>query len=177
MHILLYILAIIGAILALAFIGALFIKKEYTVLRSITINKPRTEVFNYVRLLDNQVYYSKWVMADPNLQRTSKGVDGTVGFYSKWTSNNKQVGSGEQGITKIMEGERMEVRIHFIKPFDGMATAFWTTESITEDQTKVQWGLNGSSKYPMTLMNLVMDKMLGVDMEISLHNLKKILEQ
>jgi uncharacterized protein YndB with AHSA1/START domain len=176
LHILLYLFASIGVLLAIAFIVAIFVKKEYIIRRSVTINKPTAEVFDYIKLLDNQVYYNKWVMADPDITRTSKGTDGTVGFYSAWTSQHRQVGQGEQVITKITEGERIELRIRFIKPFAGIADVYMATEPVTEEQTKIRWGLRGTNKYPMTLMNLVVDRILGGDMEISLSNLKRILE-
>ena len=37
--------------------------------------------------------------------------------------------------------------------------------------------MNGKSKYPLNLMNIFMDNMLGKDLETSLHNLKTILEK
>ncbi len=36
--------------------------------------------------------------------------------------------------------------------------------------------MKGKSKYPMNLMNLFIDKMLGKDLTTSLSNLKNILE-
>ena len=42
---------------------------------------------------------------------------------------------------------------------------------------KVVLGMEGNSKYPMNLMNLFMDNLLGKDLEISLSTLKNILEK
>ncbi len=66
MNILIKILIGIGALITLLLIMALFVKKEYTIEREITINKTKAEVFNYVKHLKNQDNYSKWVMQDPH---------------------------------------------------------------------------------------------------------------
>ncbi|MBA2761849.1 MAG: polyketide cyclase, partial [Segetibacter sp.] len=55
------ILLVILIIIAIPLIIALFVSKEYNIEREITINKPKQEVFNYVKNLKNQDNYSKWV--------------------------------------------------------------------------------------------------------------------
>ena len=175
MKILKRILIVILVIIAIPLIIALFVKNEYAVEREIIINKPKPEVFNYVKHLKNQDQYSKWVMIDPNMKKDFRGTDGTVGFVYSW-DGNKDAGKGEQEIKKIAEGERVDVEIRFIKPFEGLATAPIITEKVSENQTKVKWGLKGKSNYPMNFMNLFMDNMLGKDLETSLTNLKSILE-
>jgi uncharacterized protein YndB with AHSA1/START domain len=167
----------IAILIVLALITALFVKKEYSIERNVTINKPKQEVFDYIKLVNNQVYYNKWVMTDPNVKRTSTGTDGTVGFSSSWVSDNKEVGSGEQEIKKIVDGDSIVLQLHFIKPFEGMADAVMATDSVASNQTKVKWVFSGSSPYPMNLMNLCMDKMMGKDMDSSLTNLKTVLEK
>ena len=176
MKILKRILIFILVIIALPLIIALFVKKEYAVEREITINKPKPEVFNYVKHLKNQDQYSKWVMIDPGMKKDFRGTDGTVGFVYAWDGNN-DAGKGEQEIKKIADGERVDVEIRFIKPFEGVATAPIITETVSENQTKVKWGLKGKSNYPMNFMNLFMDNMLGKDLETSLTNLKSVLEK
>ncbi|MDQ3683867.1 MAG: SRPBCC family protein, partial [Bacteroidota bacterium] len=108
MNILTKILIIIGILIAIPLIIALFVKKEYTVERDITINKPKQEVFNYVKYLKNQDNYSKWVRTDPAMKKDFRGTDGTVGFVYAW-DGNKKAGKGEQEIKNIMEGERVDV--------------------------------------------------------------------
>jgi hypothetical protein len=51
------------------------------------------------------------------------------------------------------------------------------TESVGANQTKVKWGMEGSTRYPMNIINLFHDKMLGPDLEVSLANLKGIIEK
>jgi uncharacterized protein YxeA len=176
MKILKMILFVIIGLIAVVLIAALFIKKNYNVEREITINKTKSEVFDYLKHLKNQDNYSKWVRTDPNMKRDFRGTDGTVGFVYAW-DGNKQAGKGEQEIKNIVEGEKLDVEVRFEKPFKSTAYAPMVTEAISDSQTRVKWGLQGTSTYPMNFMNLFMDKILGKDIETSLTTLKGILEK
>ena len=170
------VLIAIAILIAIPLILALFVKKEYTVEREVTINKPNRDVFNYVRYLKNQDNYNKWVQMDPNMKRQFRGRDGEVGFVYAWDGNDK-AGKGEQEIKNINEGERVDVEIRFVKPFESVATAPIVTEAVSENKTRVKWAMNGKSPYPLNFMNLFMDNMLGKDMETSLASLKNNLEK
>ena len=99
------ILIIVLVPVAFLLIVALFTKKEYGVVREVVINKPKSEVFEYVKLLKNQENFSVWVNKDPDMKKEYRGTDGTVGFISAWNSKIKDVGKGEQEIKKIVDGE------------------------------------------------------------------------
>jgi hypothetical protein len=173
------ILIVIAVIIAIPLILALFVKKEYSVEREIIINKPKQEVYDYVKFLRNQNNFSKWANMDPAMRKEFRGTDGTVGFVSAWDSDDKNVGKGEQEITKIKEGERIDYEIRFIKPFESVAPAYMTTQAISANQTKVKWGFEGHMPYPMNVMQLFMDLpgMIGDDLQTGLNNLKNILEK
>jgi uncharacterized protein YndB with AHSA1/START domain len=171
------ILFVIAGIIVLALVAALFVSKEYSVKREITINKPSQEVFDYVKFIKNQEHYNKWVMMDPNMKKDYKGTDGTVGFVYAWDSQKDDVGKGEEEIKVIEEGKKIDLEVRFIKPFEGLAVTEMTTEAISATQTKVSWGMSGRSAYPMNLTNTIMDGMLGADLEESLQTLKGILEK
>ncbi len=178
MKILKTILIAVGILIAIPLIISLFLKKDYQVEREITINKPKEEVFNYVKFLKNQDAYSKWAAMDPDIKKTYRGVDGTVGFVSAWESDNKEVGKGEQEIKKIIEGERIDFELRFFDPFESVAPAYMTTERLSENQTKVKWVFSGHMNYPMNMMMLFMDfeKIIGGDLDTGLKNLKSVLE-
>lgn len=173
------ILIAVGILIAIALITALFVKKDYAVEREITINKPKQEVFDYIKYLKNQDHYSKWAMMDPEMKKTYRGTDGTVGFVSTWESDNKEVGTGEQEIKKITEGEQIDFELRFFKPFEANEAAYMKTEAVSENQTLVKWGFNGHMDYPMNLFLLFMnfDKMIGGDLETGLSRLKIELEK
>lgn len=165
--------------MAIPLITALFIKKEYAVEKEIIINKPRSEVFEYIRFLKNQDNFSKWAMMDPEMEKTYRGVDGEVGFVSAWKSDNEDVGVGEQEIIKITDGERIDYELRFFEPFEATDNAYMITESAGDGKTLVKWGFDGKMAYPMNLMFLFMDfdAMLGDDLQTGLDRLKVELEK
>lgn len=169
----------IATLIIIALITALFVKKEYSVEQQIVINKPKQEIFNYIKLLKNQDNYSKWASMDTNMKKTYTGTDGTVGFISAWESEKEEVGSGEQEIKNIVNGERVDYELRFIKPFESTSPAYITTETIANNKTKVKWGFKGKMDYPSNLMMLFMDfeKMIGNDLQTGLNNLKTELEK
>jgi hypothetical protein len=170
------ILIIIVIAIALPFIIALLIPRNYNYFRSIKINRPVEDVFSYVKYLKNQDHYSKWNMIDPNSRKTFKGEDGTVGFVYAWDSANKQAGAGEQEIVRVNENDRIGTELRFERPFRNVANGYIITEP-AGGGTKVTWGMTGRSKMPMNLMNAMVKGMLLKDISESLQNLKRILEE
>jgi len=170
------ILLAFSALIAIVFIAALFMKKDYTISASTIINRPRNDVFNYVKILKNQENYSKWVMADPNAKLNYIGEDGEIGFISQWESELKNVGVGEQEIMYINENESYQVEIRFKKPFEGVSQAITTTEAISDNQTKVITTFFTSTPFPMNVMVPFISKMLKKDMDGNMVRLKANLE-
>lgn len=177
MKILKIVLIVVAVLIAVPLITALFVKKDYGVEREIVISKPKQQVFDYVKFLKNQGNYSKWAMMDPNTKKNFTGEDGTVGFVYAWESDI--TGKGEQEIKKIADGERLDFELRFKEPFEATDFAYMTTESVSENETKVKWGFNGKMNYPMNIMLLFMDmeKMLGDDLSTGLTNLKTVMEK
>ncbi|MDH3529833.1 MAG: SRPBCC family protein [Acidobacteriota bacterium] len=152
---------------------------EFIVEREIEIEKPRAEVFVYLKEIKNQDAWGPWVKKDPNIKQSYEGNDGEVGFISKWESEHQDVGSGEQEIKKIIEGERIDTEIRFKKPFESTAEAYITTADAGTDKTKVKWGFTGSMPRPMNLMLLFIDMNaeVGKDFDEGLSSLKDIVEK
>jgi hypothetical protein len=163
-------------IIAIPFVMALFIKNELNLQSEIIINKPAPEVFNYVKLLRNQDYYSKWVMMDPAMKKSYKGTDGTAGFIYAWEGNS-DVGKGEQEIKNIQENQKIDVEVRFEEPMKVIASTPIITEAVSENQTKVKWGMSSRTPYPFNFMNLFTESMLRKDVDTSLATLKRILEK
>lgn len=178
MNILKNVLLVVAIIVAIPLIAALFVNGEYAVERQIIIDKPNQEVFEYVKFLRNQDNFSKWGTLDPDMKKEYRGVDGTVGFVSAW-EGNEDVGKGEQEIVNIIKGERIDFELRFIEPFESTSPAYMTTESVTDNQTRVRWGFSGKMPWPMNLMLLFMDMedMIGDDLSDGLSSLKAVLEQ
>ncbi|GAB4510148.1 MAG: SRPBCC family protein [Allomuricauda sp.] len=171
------VLYILMAILALILLLAAIAPKRYDVSRSIEINRPKSVVFGYLQLLKNQDEWSPWGKRDPNMVKNFTGTDGEVGAVSSW-KGNKDVGEGEQELTRIVDGERIESELRFLKPFKSTSNAYMETKAVDADTTKVIWGFSGKNKFPMSIMMLFMsmDKAIGKDFEEGLASLKQILE-
>lgn len=171
------VLYIVAGLIFLIIILTLLAPKNYDVSRSITIEKPKKDVFEVLRSLKKQDEWSPWAKKDPNMKKEFKGVDGEEGSVSYWLGN-KEVGEGEQEIKKIIDGERIEGELRFMKPFKSESNCYFITDEISEGNTKVTWGFSGKNKFPMSIMMLFMsmDKMVGKDFEEGLSNLKTIME-
>ena len=176
MNVLITILLVVAGIIALLLFIALFMKREHYVKREIVINAPRQKVFDYIKLLKNQDEFNKHAMAGPDRNREFKGTDGTVGYIYAW-SGDKNAGVGEKEIKNIIEGKRIETEIGFVKPMQITACVIMETESLSDNQTKVNWSNAGILKYPINVMIPMMEKSVAKDMDSSLLTLKNILEK
>lgn len=172
-------LVILILFISIVLIVAYFMPKEYSVEREITISKPTDSIFKYVRSLKNQNEFSVWANMDPKMKVHYKGADGMVGSVSSWESNVKEVGVGEQQITKIKENRRLDFALRFKKPMEDTAVGFMSREPISENKTKVKWGISGVIPYPTNVMLplLRMDQMIGNDLQKGLENLKDKMEK
>ena len=166
-----------GILILLALICALFLNKNYVVTKSIIINKPHSEIFNYVKYLRNQNEYSKWAKMDTGMGKVFSGTDANPGFISAWDSKQDDVGKGEQEIVNITDGQQIDYEIRFEKPTKDIAKSFMRTDSIAPAKTLVKWQISGHMNYPLNMMGLFMDKMIGGDLETGLANLKRIKER
>ena len=173
------IMLVIAILIVLVIVLASLTPTAYAIERRITINQPSDRVFNFVKLLEKQDQYNKWVMTDPNISRTYKGTDGEVGATVAWDSKNSQVGKGEQEITAIKPGSRIDYEIRFEKPFKGVSTAYMTTTPTSANQTAVNWVFQGKRNLVMKVFHMLFNlkKVLGNDMATSLATLKSVLEK
>jgi hypothetical protein len=168
---------IIGLIAVLILVLAFTVDTEFEMDRSIVIDKPSDEVFEYVKYLRNQYNYSVWGDLDSDMKQEFHGTDGTVGFISAW-EGNEEAGRGEQEIIGMVEVERIDYELRFFEPFESTSYSFMSTESISENQTRVTWGMFGTFPRPMNIMLLFFDleEAIGNDYETGLANLKVLLE-
>ena len=171
-------LAIVLVIAGVA-IAAFVSPTDFKVERTVAINKPKADVFNYIKYLKNQNDWGPWYKKDPNMTLGSRGTDGTVGYVATWDSKSDDVGAGEQEIKRIVENERLDSELRFIRPFESKSDAYIITESAGENQTTVKWGFSGSMPRPLNLIMVMMDmdKAVGKDFEDGLNNLKTIIEK
>jgi uncharacterized protein YndB with AHSA1/START domain len=146
--------------------------------REVVINKPRAEVFEYVKYVKNQNEWGPWFKKDPGMKQDFRGMDGEVGFVSHWVGNTDESGEGEQEIKRVLPNERLDTELRFKTPFESKADAYLITEDAGDNKTKVKWGFTTEFPRPMNVFLVVtdIDAMLGKDYEEGLSSLKTILE-
>lgn len=172
----------IGAVLVLivaAVAAAVFVTPtDFAVEREVVINKPREDVFNYVKHVRSQSEWGPWFKKEPTMKQEFRGTDGEVGFVAYWKGEKEETGEGEQEIKRIVPNERLETELRFMQPFASTADTYLVTEDAGEAKTRVKWGFTGSMPRPMNLMLLVfdMDKAIGKDFDDGLASLKQIME-
>lgn len=166
-------------IICIPFLIALFSKERFLVEKEIIIDKPYTEVFEYVKYLKNQEKFSIWSSMDPNMKRSYKGEDGRKGFIARWESEKENVGAGEQEIIKIDPFKRIDIELRFEEPFQSISPSYLITQKETPYSTKVIWGFEGNIEYPLNMMLWFkdMETLIGNDLQMGLNNLKDILSE
>lgn len=176
MKILKRILAVIGILVLLVLIIALFVDRTYKVERSVVVNKPPAEVYNYVRYLKHGDQYNVWVMKDSAMKKDYRGEDGNVGFVYAWDSK-KDAGKGEEEISNLVENKQVDVAIRFEKPMKNTASTTMTTVPEGSSATRLSWSMQSTTPYPLNFVNLFVPGILGKDIDKSLTNVKNILEK
>lgn len=174
------ILGVIIAIIVVVLVVALFLKKKYTLTRQITINSPVEDVYDYIRFHNNQPYYNNWLRLDPDVNIEIKGQpDGGPGSILFFESKNKKAGTGEWENTRLVENERIECELRFMRPYQFTATAILYFKPADADVTDLVWEYNSGMNWPMNIMLLFMDmdKIIGTDIETTLKNIKQQLEK
>ncbi|WP_069132776.1 SRPBCC family protein [Rhodohalobacter halophilus] len=84
---------VLGLFVAFVLVAAFATDTEYTVERSIVIDKSTPVIFEHIRYLKNQDEFSVWGTMDPNMKQEYRGTDGTVGAVSAW-NGYEDVGKG-----------------------------------------------------------------------------------
>lgn len=171
--ILIVIVALVVIVLGLSFIAPTKMHSE----RSIVIKAPKEVIFTNIKMFGNYKKWSPWLEKDSTAKTAILGTDGTVGAKYTW-EGNKDVGQGEQTVSKIEENKTYETDLHFIKPWDGKATSYTRLED-APDGVKVIWGFNSEMSRPFNVMGLFMnmDKAIGDEYDKGLNNIKSISEK
>jgi hypothetical protein len=171
-------LGMIIVVFVLAAIAAIvFTPTEFAVEREITINRPKAEVFEYVRHIKNQNDWGPWFKREPTMHQEFRGTDGEPGFVVSW-KGEVESGVGEQEIKRVVEGERLETELRFKQPFESSSESYIVTESVGEDATRVTWGMKGRMPRPFNALSLFIniEEAIGKDYDEGLASLKSILE-
>lgn len=168
------ILLILLSVIVVGLIAGLFIKKDFHYEKSIEINAPKDVVWSYMVNFKNHEKWSQWKEIDSNMVTNYVGEMGEVGSKMEWTSEHWQVGEGSQTISNILPMERIDIQLDFKDR--GKPTAFYTISGDSL-KSKVTWGMDFHSGYPMNVMSLLMEGSMNGMLDKGLGMLKSASEE
>jgi len=175
MRILKYLGIVLGTIIGLILIVAIFVPTEFKYEKSIVINAPIDSIWVNVSSLSALDQWSPWNDHDPNMKKKLTGLDGAVGATQSWESDI--VGSGSQTIVTVNKPNLFETDIKFYKPQKSHGKTY-VHLTAQRSGIKTTWGMTGSMPYPLNILIVFMnmEKTMGKDWDNGLSKLKKMSE-
>jgi effector-binding domain-containing protein len=170
-------LKILLALIAVLFIGGLFLPAKTRVERQIEIARPASFIYQFVNGFKRYNEWSPYVAKDTASQYEYTGPETGVGAKMAWSS--KVLGAGSQTVLEAKENELIVVNLVFD---GGGGKAFYALEA-KGDSTLVRWAFESDvgtaipASIPGRWMNLLMDHFVGPDYEVGLANLKARVEK
>ena len=178
---LLFIVVLIALLVGVAFVlpGSAHLE------RSITINRPVSEVHAILNSYRRFNEWSPWAAKDANAKYTFSGPTSGVGAKESWVGNPDTVGSGSQEIIESTPGQSVTTQLHFGDQWQARAR-FALAPDNGAGSTKVVWSFDSEAPLGMDRQFLIgvmsryaslfMDKMIGPDYERGLARLKVLVE-
>ena len=122
------------------------------------------------------LFGSPWEQGDPHMQKTIEGPAAGIGQSYSW-NGNREVGQGRMALQESVPGQRVRIRLDFVKPM--RSTSFCTFGIAgTPSGSTVTWSMDGNHNFIGRILGLFMnmDRMLGSDIEKGLARLKTVAE-
>ncbi|MBJ7355462.1 MAG: SRPBCC family protein [Thermoleophilaceae bacterium] len=150
---------------------------SFEVVRSAQIEAPAERVFPLINRFKSWTEWSPWEGMDPELERDYSGPETGVGSKYAWKGNRK-VGEGKMEITAAEPSNRLELDLHFLKPFKAENVTIFELAPTADGGTTVTWRMRGRQQGLMRVMGIFfkIDKMVGPDFEKGLAKLKSVAE-
>ena len=171
-------IAIIIAIAVLALLAFAATRSDnFRVERQINIKAPPDRIFALISDFHMWSEWSPWEKIDPTMKRSFSGTANGEGAVYAWEGSGK-AGAGRMEILSAPPSTKVQIKLDFIKPFEGHNTAEFTLNPLGTD-TQVSWVMYGPAPFISKLMGIFfnMDKMIGADFETGLINLKAAAEK
>ena len=142
---------------------------KFHVDKSITINKPISEVFNTLNDYSKWTPWSPWLVTEPEAKVTVAPDNKSYEWQGKVT------GEGNMKIYNEIENEKIEIDLTFLKPWKSTAKTWFDLKPDGEN-TKVHWKMNSQLPFFMFWMKNMMTEMIGMDYNRGLGMLKEYVE-
>jgi Polyketide cyclase / dehydrase and lipid transport len=173
---------IYGGLAVLAAIAVLLVyastrPNEFRVERRLRMAAPADKLWPLISELRAFNRWNPYELKDPQIKGSYSGPATGVGSRYAWQSDIVGVGSLE--ITGQQQGQAMQMKLDFVKPFEAHNQAEFRLTPQPDGGTEVSWVMHG----PNTLIGKVMgvfidmDKMVGSDFEQGLRNLQQLTKE
>ncbi|MBS1960638.1 MAG: SRPBCC family protein [Bdellovibrionales bacterium] len=171
------VLIALGALLAGFLIFVALKPSHFEVAREVRIASPVARIFPYLNntALSNQ--WSPWTAMDPQAKMKISGPAEGVGSKLSWT-DGKRLGTGSATIVESVPGERVRIKLEYVKPFEMSQDAYYFVKS-EGATTTVTWKVEGKNTFLGRLMCtfMDMDKEIGGTFTKGLTDLKTLVEK
>jgi effector-binding domain-containing protein/uncharacterized protein YndB with AHSA1/START domain len=164
-------------VLAVAALGVgLMLPDQAKVERSVVIDASPATVYTVLNGFRQFNRWSPWADLDPQTIYTYDGPPLGVGARSAWSSQDPNVGAGDQEILEATPYTTIKVRLRF----DGMDMDNLLTYTLTAEGAGTRLNWSYLSDFNGNLLNryfgLLLDRMIGPDFEKGLGKLKPLAE-
>lgn len=163
------------ALVALLFVGGMFLSPKFSVTRTVQINAGPDKVYALVANPRHWKEWSVWNRRDPAMAIEYSGPESGTG--AAWAWKSKSEGDGKMTFTAAEPGKKVVYDL-FFPDFGTTSTGELRFEPKAAG-TEVTWVMNGDmgSNPLFRWMALFGDKMIGPDFEGGLANLKALAEK
>lgn len=175
MKILKWILIILIALIALYLVASATQPNKIEIEERIVIDAPPKMIYNEILAFKNWDQWSVWDQMDPNMKSEYSEEMGKIGSYTKWWSDNPELGNGSQEIVELKKNEYIKTLMQF-EGWDAKNYAAFILEE-KNGGTELKWTYDGAkTPFYMNLMNSFMKPMIVEKYKQSLSNLKSYIE-
>lgn len=169
-YLLLLLLILLAA--ALGYLAAL--PADYEVRRSLAMQVDRRSVFARVRDLRGWRDFSPWLLHEPEARlEYSPAPDQSGGWYS-W--DGKAIGAGRLTHDHLVEPDRIDQTITFVRPFRTRAEVRWDFAETAGGGTEVTWSMRGRLPFLLRFLTRPLARMMEQDFALGLALLRGTLD-
>ena len=170
-------LKVLLALIAVFFVGGVFLPAKTRVERHVEIARPANFIYQFFNGFKRYNEWSPYVAKDPAAAYQYSGPETGVGAKMVWQS--KILGDGSQTVLETKDNERVVTELIFA---GGGGKAFYQLQP-QGDTTSVSWafesdaGTSFLASMPGRWMNLLVEHFVAPDYEVGLANLKARVEK
>lgn len=150
----------------------------FNIERSISVNKPISEVYQALADFNCWTIWSPWFIQEPESDNQVIGQVGTLGHQQSW--NGQRIGSGRIELIECQADQRLAYDLFFLAPWKSHSKTQFELTSITNAQgeaaTQVTWLMQGTLPFFLFFMKKMMSVFVGGDYERGLAMFKEYME-